>query len=132
MRVTVKDNNKLLVALAAQSYAAGANNGAAINCSQVTSVSFHLNAGTFGASATLDAKLQYTDVADGSSGWTDAGIAMAQLLAAGGAQSAQLDVLDVAHLWYRVLTTVAVAAVVHSVTAVQGGGRHRPAGQALV
>lgn len=131
MRATVRDNNLLKVALAAQSYAAGVNNGASVDCRGFDSASFLINAGTFGVSATLDAKLQFTDDATGASGWTDAGIAIAQLLAAGGAQSAQLDVLAVAHPLYRVVTTVGTAAVVHGADAVLGGARYRPVTTAL-
>lgn len=119
----VKSSYVLAVSLAAISQVAAAVNGAAVDHSAANSASFFINAGTFGASATLDAKLQYSD--DGSS-WTDEDgasgndTAITQLTAAG---SAQLNVVNPQGRFSRIVATVAVAAVVFGVTSISGPSR---------
>lgn len=141
MRFTSRQNLKFASVLPAQSYAVGAQNSTSIDFSQFGSASFRINAGTFGASATLDAKLQFsndnatwTDVTVGASGNHPFGIpvaAITQLLAAGGVQSAQLDIDDAAYRYYRVVGTVGTAAVVFGIEAIQSGARNHPANVAL-
>ena len=121
MRQDVKSNYALVEGLAAQSRTAAAYNTANADMSAGRSASFLISAGTFGASATLAVKLQHS--ADGSTDWTDevAGAgndtAITTLTAAG---HAQLNVVNPRRRFYRVATTVAVAAVVFSVTTAHG------------
>lgn len=116
----VKSSYTLAAALAAISQVAGTVNSASVDHSLANSASFMLNAGTFGASATLDAKLQYSD---DNSNWTDEDglsgndTAVTQMTAAG---ISQLNVVNPQGRYSRVVATVAVAAVVFGVTSVLG------------
>lgn len=135
MRNDIKSSNTLAAHIAAISYAhtvdhsslgAGIKAGASVDHANASSVSFLISAGTFGASATLNAKLQYSD--NGTT-WTDypandpAGndAAITAMTAAG---SAQLNVVVPRGRYSRVLATVGVAAVVFGVTSVAGPNRH--------
>lgn len=84
--MTAGTANKILKAMKCiepDAYAAGAVNGPAIDCRQFGQALFILEAGTLGASATLDCKIQGS--ADGSTGWADiTGAAFTQKTQAGG------------------------------------------------
>lgn len=98
--------------VAAKSYSAGNTEGATVDCYNLMSVSFFITAGTIGSSGTVDVKLQQSDDA---STWTDVAAAsgndtaITQITAAG---DARLDVVNVAHRYYRAYQTVATAACV--------------------
>lgn len=120
MKRDTKTHYKMLELLAAASRGAGAANSASIDFSQGPTATVFVSAGTFGASATLDAKLQHS--ADNSTwadddGTTGNSTAITQMTAAG---SAVLHVIYPMARYYRVVATVATAAVVCSVTAMQG------------
>jgi len=116
----IKSSYMLAAALAATSQAAGTDNSASVDHSKANSVSFFINAGTFAASATLDAKLQYSD---DNSAWTDEDgesgndTSITQLTAAG---TAQLNVVNPQGRYSRVVCVVGVDAVVYGVTSVLG------------
>lgn len=121
MRQDVRSNYLLVEGLSALSRAAGDHTVTAVDMSAGRTASFLVSAGSTGAAGTLAAKLQHS--ADGSTDWTDevAGAgnstAITSLAAAG---SAQLHVVNPRRRFYRVLTTVAVNAVVFGVTTVHG------------
>lgn len=129
---TVKSNIKLTTHIAANSYAAGAQNGTAVDLSGFDDVSFFISVGSVGAAGTLDAKLQYSD---DSVNWTDVtasttpgesvgnDTSIAQITAAG---EARLHVPNPVHRYYRVEATVGTNAVVFGITTALGGARHRP------
>lgn len=116
----IKSSCLFAASVPATSQAAGTDNGVAVDHSLANSVSYFITAGTFGTSATLDAKLQYSD--DNSS-WTDEDgasgndTAVTQLTAAG---TAQLNVVNPQGRYSRVVCVVAVEAVVYGVVAVSG------------
>lgn len=116
----VKSSYTLAAALAAISQVAATVNSAQVDHANANSATFFINAGTFGASATLDAKLQYSD---NGTDWTDEDglsgndTAVTQMTAAG---VAQLNVVNPQGRYSRVVATVAVAAVVFGVTSVLG------------
>jgi hypothetical protein len=99
--------------------------GTAIDMKDAQSVTFMIGAGTFGSSATLNAKLQWS--ANGTTGWTDEngasgnGTAITAMTEAG---TAELHVIVPQARYYRVLATVGVAAVVCGVAAIAGPLRH--------
>jgi len=123
MRLDPGTNYTLAEEIAGKSHDAGAVNGAGVNHTTGASVSFFLTAGTFGASATLDAKVQYSN---DNSNWTDDDgttgndSAITQLTAAG---TAQLNVPAPRGRYSRVVATVAVAAVEFAVVSVMGPNR---------
>ncbi len=116
----VKSSYTLAAALAAISQGVATVNSASVDHSLANSATFFINAGTFGASATLDVKLQYSP---DNLAWTDEdglsknGIAITQMTAAG---IAQLDIVNPQGRYSRVVATVGTAAVVFGVTAVLG------------
>jgi hypothetical protein len=123
----VKSNIKLIEHIAAVSQSAGASNGTAVDLKGYTNVSFLITCGTVGSSATIDAKVQYSD--NGST-WTDAttadtgsAVAITQKTAA---FSDRLHVVKPTHRYYRVVSTVGTAASVVGVMAALGGARHKP------
>lgn len=135
MKHDIKSSNILAAHIAAVSYSQsvdhsslgnGIKAGVAVDHADGSSASFLITAGTFGSSATLAAKLQYSD--NGTS-WTDypandpAGndAAITTMTAAG---SAQLNVVVPRGRYSRVVATVAVAAVVFGVVSVLGPRRH--------
>lgn len=111
-------------ALAAQSYAAGAQNGAAVDHALYPAASFFISVGTVGSSATVDMKLQHSD---DNATWTDevtgAGndLSITQIDEAG---DAQIDVPNPRARYSRVVVTVATAACVLGVVTVAGPKRH--------
>ena len=120
MRNDVKSNMELAAEIQADDRAAGTVNGAGVDLSKAGSASFLINAGTFGASATLDAKLQYSD---DNSTWTDEDgasgndTAITQLTATG---VAQLNVINPQGRYARVVVTTAVQTVGYGVVSVLG------------
>lgn len=126
MRNDPKSNYTIASVLAAISQTAATVNSASVDHSEAGAVSFLIDAGTFGASATLDAKTQYSD--DDSS-WTDYPAndeaknddAITQMVAAG---EALLHVPNPRGRYTRVVVTVAVAAVVFGVSSFLGPLRH--------
>ena len=135
MKNDIKSNYTLAASIAAASWAQnvdhstlgnGIKAGTSVDHANAISASFHVNAGTFGTSATLDAKLQYSD--DGTT-WTDypasdeAGnvTRITQMTAAG---AASMHVVQARGRYTRPVITVAVAAVVAGVTSVAGPMRH--------
>lgn len=135
MKHDVKSNYTMAEAIAAKSWAhnvdhSSLGNGikasAPVDHANGPSASFFLTAGAFGSSATLNAKLQYSD---NGTNWTDypandpAGndAAMTAKTAAG---TAQLNVVVPRGRYSRVLATVGVAAVEFGVVSVLGPLRH--------
>jgi hypothetical protein len=123
----VKSNIKLLEHITASSKSTGATNGTTVDLQGYTNVSFLITCGTVGASATIDAKVQYSD--NGSS-WTDATttdtgdtVAITQKTAV---FSDRLHVVKPTHRYYRVVVTVGTAASVVGAVAALGGARHKP------
>lgn len=123
----VKSNVKLVEHITASSKSTGATNGNTLDLKGFTNVSFLISCGTVGASATIDAKMQYSD--NGSS-WTDATTADTGFPVSITQKSAVFsDVLHVVkptHRYYRVVVTVGTAASVVGVVGALGGARHRP------
>jgi len=129
---TVKGNIKLTSHIAANSYAAGATNGTAVDLSGFSNVSFFVSVGSVGAAGTLDVKSQYSD---DDVNWTDdalsttAGesigndISLPQITVAG---EARLHIPNPVHRYYRLVATVGTNAVVFGVATALGGARHRP------
>jgi hypothetical protein len=115
----VKSNVKISEGLASKQYSAGNRQTAVYDMSLYDSLSLFLSAGAFGASATLDGKLQYS--ADGSTGWTDEpdttygnSTSMTQKTAAG---TAQFNIVKPRARYYRLDTTSAVQTVDYGVFA---------------
>lgn len=138
MKGDIKSNYIMAEAIAAKSWThngdhstlgAGIKASASVDHANGPSASFFLTAGTFGSSATLAAKLQYSD---NGTDWTDypaddpAGNddAMTTKTAAG---TAQLNVVVPRGRHSRLLATVAVAAVEFGVVSALGPRRHVPA-----
>lgn len=126
MKNDIGSNYVLLAAIAAISNGVGTVNSTSVDHAKASSVSFHLNAGTFGASATLDLKAQYSD---DDTIWTDYPVsdpagnddAIVQMVAAGE------DVLNIPNprgRYSRVVMVTGVAAVVAGVTSILGPLRH--------
>jgi hypothetical protein len=114
----VKSHVKLIEGLASKQYSAGNRQSGVVDMSLYDSASFLLSAGAFGASATLDGKLQYS--ADGSTNWTDEpdttygnSTSMTQKTAAG---TAQFNIVKPRARYYRLDTTSAVQTVDYGVT----------------
>lgn len=124
----VKSGIAVLEHIPAQSYAAGAVNGTAVDLQgkSAGNLSFLITAGTFGTSATLDAKVQWSE---DNTAWTDEPAggandnAITQMTVAG---RRRLHVPVPTHRYYRVVATAAVAAVVLAAVVVLGGSRHLP------
>lgn len=116
----VKSNYTIGANIAADDRAAGTVNGATVDHALGNSCSYFVTAGTFGASATLDVKLQYS--ADGSS-WTDEDgatgndTAITQLTATG---TAQLNIINPQARYSRAVATSAVQTVGYGVVSVLG------------
>lgn len=117
-------NYYIAEAIASKSYNAGATNSAAVDHATAPCVSFFISVGTVGSSATVDAKVQYSD---DNSTWTDepdttAGndTAITQITEAG---TAQLNVPNPRARYSRVVVTVATAACVLGVTSIAGQKR---------
>lgn len=135
MKHDIKSSNVLAEHIAAISYThtgdhsslgAGIKAGTSVDHADASTASFLLTAGTFGASATLNAKLQHSD--DGTT-WSDYPAADpagndAAITAMTAAGSAQLNVVVPRARYSRVLATVGVAAVVFGVVSVAGPLRH--------
>lgn len=135
MKHDIKSNYTMAEHIAATSWThngdhsslgAGIKVGASVDHADGSTASFLITAGTFGSSATLAAKLQYSD--NGTT-WTDypandpAGndAAMVTKTSAG---SAQLNVVVPRGRYSRVHATVGVAAVVFGVVSALGPLRH--------
>jgi len=126
MRNDAKSNSELAESIAAQSIAPGTVNGASVDHAKAGAVSFLVSVGTVGASATIDAKTQYSD---DNAAWTDYPAndeaknddAIVQITAA---SSAQLDVPNPRGRYTRVVVVVATAASVVGVMSVLGPLRH--------
>ena len=126
MRNDIKSNYTLAAAIAAVSHGASTVNSSSVDHRDASSVSFLINAGTIGASGTVDVKTQYSD---DDSAWTDYPAsdpaknddAITQIVAAG---IAQLDIPNPRGRYSRVVMTVAVAACVVGVVSVLGPLRH--------
>lgn len=121
MKNDVGSNCSFVECLAAKSYTAGAQTMVSVDHALAPSASYFISAGTFGSSATLNAKLQYSE---DNSNWTDepdttAGndTAITEMTAAG---NAQLNCPNPRGRYSRVLVTTAVEAVVCGVTGVLG------------
>jgi hypothetical protein len=100
--------------ISAKQRAAGAVNGTSIDLTNYYGgVKFLISAGTFGASATLDAKLQESD--DDSTFTDVSGQAITQLTAAGTA-SLSANVRSFNKRYIRLVATSAVAAVDYGAT----------------
>lgn len=115
---SMKDNLDIVEALAAKSRTVATYDSTALDLSLYRgSISFAFSAGTFGASATLNGKLQESD--DNSTFTDVAGsdAAIAQMTAAG-APSIERNVRSFTKRYVRVRATVAVAAVEFGVTSV--------------
>jgi len=128
MRLDPGSNYTIAEALAAKSYNAGAQNGASVDHANGPCASFLISVGTVGSSATVDAKVQYSD---DDTNWTDEPDATAgndteitQITAAG---SALLHVPNPRARYSRVVVTVATAACVLGVSSVLGPLRHKAA-----
>lgn len=135
MKNDVKSNYTLAAAIAAASWAQnvdhsslgnGIKAGAAVDHADAISASFHVSAGTFGASATLDAKLQYSD--DGTT-WTDYPASdeagnVTRITQMNEAGEASMHVVQARGRYTRPVITVGTAAVVAGVTSVAGPMRH--------
>lgn len=125
MKIDVKSNYTTAAEVAAASYTT-VQNGAGVDHASGPSCTFVITAGTFGASATLDAKIQYSD---DNTNWTDypasdpAGNSksITQMTAAG---IARLHVVSPRGRYSRCVATPAVAAVVFGVVSVLGPLRH--------
>jgi len=109
---------------ASKSYSAAAATGVKVDHADGDCVSFFISVGTVGSSATVDAKVQYSD---DDSTWTDepdttAGndTAITQITTAG---TAQLDVPNPRARYSRCVVTVGTAACVLGVTSVLGPKR---------
>lgn len=126
MKNDVKSNYALKESLAAASVAPSTVNGASVDHADGSGVSFLVSVGTVGASATIDAKTQYSD---DNAAWTDypaadeAGNddAIVQITVA---SSAELHVPNPRGRYSRVVVTVGTAASVVGVTGVLGQLRH--------
>jgi len=125
MKGDPKSNYTIAEHIAAKSYSAGATNGTAVDHALAPSVSFLISVGTVGSSATVNAKVQYSD---DNSTWTDepdttAGndTAITEIDEAG---SALLHVPNPRGRYSRVVSTVATAACVVGVVSVAGPKRH--------
>lgn len=126
MRNDPKSNYTITSVSAAQSQGAGTVNSASVDHATAGAVSFLIDAGVFGTSATLDAKTQYSD---DNAAWTDYPAAdlaknddaITQMVAAG---EALLHVPNPRARYTRVVATVAVAAVEFGITSVLGPLRH--------
>ncbi len=120
MKTDVKSNFTFTPHAAPVAAAAATYTGTAVDLSLGESVSFHINAGTVASGGTLDAKLQHSP---DNSTWTDevAGAgnstSITQITASG---AALLHVVNPRARYYRVSSTVAVAAVTYGITAVLG------------
>ena len=116
----------MAAAIAAISHSVGTVNSASVDHADGSSVSFLVNAGTIGASGTVDVKTQYSD---NNSDWTDYPAAdeaknddaIVQIVAAG---IAQLDVPNPRGRYTRVVQVVGTAACVVGVVSVLGPLRH--------
>lgn len=114
----IKTHVKLIEGLASKQYSAANRQTGVVDLSLYDSASFFLSAGAFGASATLDAKLQYS--VDGSTNWTDEpdttygnSTSMTQKTSAG---TAQFNIVKPRARYYRLDTTSAVQTVDYGVT----------------
>jgi len=120
MQRDIKSSYVVAVGLAAISQTAATVTSAAVDHSLGNSATFFINAGTIGASGTIDMKLQHSP---DNSAWTDDDgasgndTAITQITAAGGAQ---LNVVNPQARYSRVAVTVAVAASVFGVTSIMG------------
>lgn len=105
--------------LAAISRSANTYDSAAIDLGKYVGVlHFLISAGTFGGSATLDAKIQESDASDFGSGVSDiSGAAVTQMTAAG-TRELTLRVRKPTKRYVRLRVTVATAAVVSAVVLV--------------
>ena len=121
MKTDVKSNFTFTAHAVPVAAGAATYTGTAVDLSLGESCSFHINAGTVASGGTLDAKLQWS--VDGSTNWTDevAGAgnstSITQIVASG---AALLHVVNPRARYYRVSSTVAVAAVTYGISAVLG------------
>ncbi len=126
MRNDPKSNNIITSVLSASSRVAAVYNSGSVDHAEASAASFLMDAGTFGASATLDAKVQYSD---DNVTWVDYPLAdpakndssIVQMTVAG---EALLHVVNPRGRYSRVVATVGTAAVEFSVCAVVGPLRH--------
>lgn len=125
MKMDIGSNYTVDEALAAKSYAAGTDAGAAVDHAAGPAVAFFISVGTVGTNAGVDLKVQYSD---DNSTWTDepdttAGndTAITHITAAG---DAQLNVPNPRGRYSRVFLTVSTDACVLGVTSVLGPLRH--------
>ena len=123
----IKSNIRMVEHLAAKSYGTGDATGATLDLAGFQNASFLVSAGTFGAGAKLNAKLQYSEDGltfnDATTEQTGDVVAIDEMSAAG---TAFLHLTKPTKRYYRVLATVGTAAVELAVFAAVGGARHLP------
>lgn len=126
----IKSNVIMSEGLAAKQYSAGTRKTGGVDMSLYGTGAFFLSAGAFGSSATLDAKLQYSDT-DVDGNYVDVpsdnaygnSTAMTQKTAVG---TAAFYINGPEKKFYRLHTVSAVAAVDYGVTFVGGRPKKGP------